>query len=117
MLLSPIHASGLEYKGPGKIYAYQEWGSTKESYDFMNKVTLPSQFNKPKETINIIISSFNGKAKEIKHCLDIISPQLKNVSLELIWVNNNSDDLHTSILKKMLFKFENTNKICKKYLY
>ena len=43
----PIHASGLEYKGHSKIYAYQEWGSTKQSYDTMNSIQLPSQFNKP----------------------------------------------------------------------
>ena len=80
----------------------------------MNNVTLPNQFNTPKQTINIIISSFNAKAKEIKHCLDIISPQLKNVSLELIWVNNNSDILHSTILKKMLHKFVNTIRFVKK---
>ena len=110
----PIHASGLEYKGPEKIYAYQEWGSTKESYANMNNVNLPNQFNKPVQSINIIVSSFNAKAREIKQCLDIISPQLKNVSLEIIWINNNSDVLHSTILKRMLYKFENTIRFVKK---
>ena len=27
----PIHCTGLEYKQHGKIYAYQEWGSTKQN--------------------------------------------------------------------------------------
>ena len=28
----PRHYSGIEYKGHEKVYAYQEWGSTKQSY-------------------------------------------------------------------------------------
>ena len=38
----PIHCTGVEYKGHGKIYAYQEWGSTHKSYDQMNNTGLPS---------------------------------------------------------------------------
>ena len=36
----PIHLTGKEYHGHGKIYAYQAWGSTKQSYDTMNTVTV-----------------------------------------------------------------------------
>ena len=45
----PIHCTGKEYKGHGKIYAYQEWGSTKRNYEIMNSKSLPSQFLKPED--------------------------------------------------------------------
>jgi hypothetical protein len=37
----PIHLTGIEYIGHGKIYAFQAWGSTKQSYDNMNNIVLP----------------------------------------------------------------------------
>ena len=43
----PIHCSGLEYSQHGKIYAYQEWGSTKQNYNTMNNNSLPIQFKNP----------------------------------------------------------------------
>ena len=37
----PIHATGLEYKAHGKIYAFQEWGSTHQGkYDIMNTLEV-----------------------------------------------------------------------------
>lgn len=104
----PIHASGLEYKGHSKIYAYQEWGSTKQSYDFMNSIKLPSQFNKPsiENSVSILVSSYNTKAKYLQQCLDSIKHQNGHLNMELVWINDGSDDMHTKILKKMLSQFE-----------
>ena len=36
-----------EYSGHGKIYAYQEWGSTRQNYEIMNTIELPPQFMRP----------------------------------------------------------------------
>ena len=57
----PIHLTGKEYHGHGKIYAYQAWGSTKQSYDNMNSIELPSQFLQPpkEHSVSILISSYN----------------------------------------------------------
>ena len=50
----PIHLSGLEYKGHGKIYAYQEWGSTKDNYRDMNTIaTLMFYDSSINKSINI----------------------------------------------------------------
>ena len=109
----PIHASGLEYKQHGRVFAYQEWGSTKNSYETMNQISLPKQFLKPNKNVSILISSLNTKAIHIKECLESIKNQLGYYFFEIIWINDGSDVMHTMILKKLLNEFENTSRFCK----
>ena len=71
----PIHCTGLEYKGHSKIYAYQEWGSTKQNYDIMNKINLPEQFNSPNFSITILMPFYNGNASHLKQCFESIKHQ------------------------------------------
>ena len=108
----PIHASGLEYKQHGRVFAYQEWGSTKNNYENMNQISLPEQFNKPKSNVSILISSLNTKAIHVKQCLESIKHQIGHYTFEIIWINDGSDAFHTSILKKLLVNFENTSRFC-----
>lgn len=109
----PIHASGLEYIQHGRVFAFQEWGSTKNNYDTMNNNSLPKQFSKPKKEISILISSLNTKAIYIKECLESIKNQLGHIAFEVIWINDGSDAIHTAILKKLLNNFTNTSRYCK----
>lgn len=111
----PIHLTKLEYKGHGKIYAFQAWGSTKQSYDTMNDMILPSQFVKPLEetSVSVLISSYNTNSSFIKDCLHSIKAQEGHFNIELVWINDGSDDLHTKILKKQLENFENTTRFTK----
>lgn len=111
----PIHCTGEEYKGHGKIYAYQEWGSTKQNYDIMNSIQLPPQFSRPspQNSVSVLISSFNTKANYIQKCLDSIKHQLGYFHMEIIWINDGSDLLHTSILKRILEVFENNTRFTK----
>ena len=111
----PIHCTGKEYNGYGKIYAYQEWGSTKQNYEIMNTIDLPSQFLKPSEerSVSILISSLNTKASYIQECLDSIKKQQGYFNIEIIWINDGSDLLHTQILKKILENFEKTTRFIK----
>lgn len=103
----PIHLTGLEYKGHGKIYAFQAWGSTKQSYDSMNNLKLPEQFLSPNKerSVSILISSFNTSAKYIKECLDSIKTQIGHFNIEIVWINDGSDELHSKLLKKLLNNF------------
>ena len=112
-LFLPIHVSGVEYTGREKIYANQEWGSTKQSYDNMNNISLPSQFNTPNDKVSILISSYNTTASYVKDCLDSIKNQIGHIFFEIIWINDGSDKLHTTLLKKMLYEFENTTRFVK----
>jgi len=106
----PIHVSGTEYKGHEKIYANQEWGSTKHSYDIMNTIQLPPQFLSPKKKVSILVSSYNTNASYVKDCLDSIIKQVGHIAFELVWINDGSDTLHTSLLKKMLDNFKQNSR-------
>jgi hypothetical protein len=104
----PIHYTGDEYKGHGKIYAYQEWGSTKQNYDIMDTLTLPVQFTPPavEESVSILICSFNTPEIYIQQCLQSIAGQEGRFHMELVWVNDGSDEIHTNQLRSLLDQFE-----------
>lgn len=106
----PVHASGITYNGHGKIYAHQEWGSTKNSYENMNQCIIPEQFITPKEKVSILISSYNTKALYIKECLDSIKNQVGNILFEIVWINDGSNELNTKLLVNLLDKFIKTTR-------
>ena len=112
-LFLPIHVTGCSYNGREKIYANQEWGSTKQSYDSMNLVELPQHLKEPTDKVSILISSLNTKAAYIKDCLNSIKNQEGHIFFEIIWINDGSDALNTKILKQMLYEFENTTRFVK----
>ena len=115
----PIHGSGKEYRGHGKIYANQEWGSTKQTYEIMNMMDIPPQFLPPPEekSVSILISSLNTKTLYVQECLDSIKHQQGLFNMEIVWINDGSDPLHTAILKKKIENFEKTTRFTKiKYI-
>lgn len=111
----PIHGTGLEYSGHGKIYAFQAWGSTKNNYEQMNSMSLPPQFISPapENAVSLLVSSYNTKAIYIKECLDSIKHQQGHFYIELIWINDGSDILNTKLLKQLLLQFEKTTRFIK----
>ena len=108
----PIHLSRIEYSGHGKIYAFQAWGSTKQNYDTMNEMVLPEQFLKPpkEKSVSVLISSFNTPALYVKECLESIRNQTGYFNIEIVWINDGSDSLHTKILQKLLDNFMKTSR-------
>ena len=108
----PIHLTGLEYTGHGKIYAFQAWGSTKQSYDDMNTMVLPSQFTvSPKEnSVSVLISSYNTKSIYIQECLESIKNQEGYFNIEIVWINDGSEFLETILLEKLLNNFIKTTR-------
>jgi len=109
----PIHCTGLEYKGHGKIYAHQEWGSTNQNYAIMNTLSLPDQFKLPQTSVSILVSSLNTKASYLKQCLQSIKEQEGLFNMEIVWINDGSDTMHTLLLKSMLKQFEHTTRFTK----
>lgn len=111
----PDHFTGKEYNGHAKIYAYQAWGSTRDSYDFMNEIQLPQKFIEPpyENSISILISSYNTKSIYIKECLESIKHQVGIFNMEIVWINDGSDKLNTTLLKKQLEQFEKTTRFTK----
>jgi GT2 family glycosyltransferase len=108
----PIHLTNLEYKGHGKIYAYQAWGSTKQSYGIMNSLSLPEQFLKPplENSVSILVSSYNTKFKYIQECLQSIKHQIGLFNIQLVWINDGSSELNTKLLKTALDSFSRTSR-------
>ena len=102
----PVHPSGTKYFGHGKVYAYQEWGSTKMNYNIMNNITLPNEFQEPYNAISILISSFNTKHKYVIECLESILNQNGLFKMEIVWINDGSNELESKLLEKTLKEFE-----------
>lgn len=103
----PSHFTGHVYKGHGKIYAYQEWGSTKNSYDMLNEIRLPQYLLPFTFSVSVLICSYNTKAKYIKECLDSIRDQEGMINIEIVWIDDGSNDLNTKILLNLLNNFKN----------
>jgi len=106
----PIHLTGMKYKGHGKVYAHQEWGSTKLSYDKMNSVILPEDFNIPKRSVSVLIPCYNINASYFKQTLDSIINQVGFFFINLVCINDGSNDLNTKILVRLLKKFEQNSR-------
>jgi len=112
-LFLPVHFSGVEYKGHNKIYAHQEWGSTKQNYENMNNISLPTQFTTPKKKVSVLIPFYNTKVKYLIECLNSIKHQVGHFSMEIVLINDGSDDLHTILLKKIIQNFQDTTRFIK----
>ena len=85
-------------------------GSTRHSYDTMNSIKLPDKFLTPSKKVSILVSSYNTNASYIKDCLDSIKIQKGNIFFELVWINDGSDELHTTLLKKLLDDFKQNSR-------
>ena len=102
----PIHCTGQEYKGHGKVYAHQEWGSTKQHYDIMNNIQLPERFKTPDTSITLLMPYYNVNAAYLKQCLESIKHQEGYFNIEFIIINDGSNELSSNILNKMLENFK-----------
>jgi hypothetical protein len=113
----PIHLTGREYKGHGKVYAFQAWGSTKQSYEKMNEIELPQEFMTPSEWVSVLIPCFNTKYIYIKECLESIKNQNGYFGIEVVFINDGSNLIITSLLERELKNFEiNTRFTSVKYI-
>jgi len=106
----PIHYTSHQYEGHGKVYAYQEWGSTKQNYDIMNTIELPAQLRMPPVAASVLITSYDTKFKYICECLDSIKAQNGHFAIELVWVNDGSSETNTALLEKALKHFQETTR-------
>ena len=109
----PIHFTGPKYEGHKKVYGYQEWGTAKQSYDTMNSVVLPAELLAPTEWVSVLVSSYNTEPLYIRECLDSIKMQNGYFGIELVWMNDGSDLVHTTALERELDNFKKTSRFTK----
>ena len=113
----PIHFTGdSPYMGHKKVYAYQEWGTAKQNYADMNSIQLPSELLPPpseSQWVSILISSFNTNSKYIHECLESIRMQNGYLGIELVWMNDGSDQENTRFLENELAQFQSSTRFCK----
>lgn len=109
----PYHFTGLKYEGHKKVYCFQEWGSTKQNYEIMNQIDIPDDLKPPNEWVSVLVSSYNTKYLYIKECLESIKSQTGHFGIELVWVNDGSDDLNSRLLERELDQFKKTTRFTK----
>ena len=111
----PYHFTGVKYDGHKIVYAYQEWGSTKQNYDQMNQIELPADLvepTAPTEWISILIPSFNADPRHVRECLDSIRQQIGYFGMEIVWINDGSDGEHSEILEQQLDTWKKSTRFC-----
>jgi glycosyltransferase involved in cell wall biosynthesis len=111
----PMHFTGNIYNGHGKVYSHQEWGSTRQHYEIMNSIEIPDILKAPKlsDSVSILMPCFNTNNILLKECLSSIRDQIGFFNIELVCINDGSDDFHSAILEKNLDFFKTTTRFCK----
>jgi len=106
----PIHFTGPVYEGHKKVYGYQEWGTAKQSYDTMNSIVLPKELLEPNVWISLLITSYNTDPLYMKECLNSIKCQNGHFGIELIWINDGSNEDNTLQLEQLLSNFKSSTR-------
>jgi glycosyltransferase involved in cell wall biosynthesis len=112
----PHHFTGNRYDGHKKVYAYQEWANTKQTYDIIDTIELPPELLPPPKDkwISILIPSYQTPKKHIRECLNSIRSQYgSHLGYEIVWINDGSDKVHSKILEDELALFLHTSRFCK----
>jgi mannosyltransferase OCH1-like enzyme len=112
----PIHHTGMTYTGHSKVYAYQEWGSTKQNYEIMNNLMLPEIFQEPKEWVSVLISSYNTNPLYIDQCLESVRNQNGYFGIEVVWIDDGSSKENSKKLQKLLKQFKKITRFTR-YIY
>tara|TARA_R110002096_G_scaffold27366_2_gene83880 strand:+ start:1401 stop:2291 length:891 start_codon:yes stop_codon:yes gene_type:complete len=99
----PDHHTGTKYKGHGKVYMSHEWGSTNDSYNQINQMSIPSHHLKPKQTIDIYIPTCN--VKMLKEYMTSIKNMNGHFNIQI----NFEGDL-SKYLNSMRFVYQNKYK-------
>lgn len=109
----PIHFTWTRYSGHKKVYAHQLWGSANNNYDTMNEETVPAELLEPSEWVSILIPIYNTPQHYLRECLDSIKLQNGYFGMELVVINDGSDQEHTQILEAELEHFKKNTRFTK----
>ena len=118
----PIHYSGYLYNGHSNIYAYQEWNSTKEEHNNtksdLTKAEIPKLLTfEPIDKVSVLIPSYNTPAIYLKDCFESIRNQTGNFFMEILIVDDCSNDLCSKILQHYVSIYKYSTRNCNWILY
>lgn len=108
----PHHFTGAKYQGHKKVFGHQVWGSTYHNYGSaaFTAFQLPPDLRPPQKGVSVLVSSYNTKPEYIRECLESIKSQTGHFHIELVWVNDGSDEETTKLLESALLDFERTTR-------
>ena len=105
------------YNGHKKVYAYQVWGTSNQSYSTIGSVNLPKEFDIPTDWVSVLITSYNTPLSFLRECLDSIRAQSSkskdNFGMEIVWINDGSNGDHSLLLEKELERFRQNSRFCR----
>jgi GT2 family glycosyltransferase len=105
----PVHFSGVRYRGHKKVYAYQEWGSTKQNYSVMNEIVVPPEFLVPAKWVSVLIPNYNTPKKYLRECFESILNQTGHFGMEIVFVDDGSSEDAFQTARSELARFSETN--------
>jgi GT2 family glycosyltransferase len=109
----PVHYTGEFYEGHKKVYAYQLWGNTNDLYDSLNDIELHSKLREPSVWISVLMPFYNTRARYLTECLESILQQKGHYGIELVIVNDGSNEEATNLLETAVRRFEKTSRFCR----
>jgi glycosyltransferase involved in cell wall biosynthesis len=132
-IFCPHHFTGDKYRGHKKVFGHHVWGTTNLSYDTMKGVVLPSDLVCPDpptkkaaslstpstpsfvegEWHSVLVCSYNTERRYVRECLDSIANQIGHFGIELVWVNDGSNEQSTAELEFELERFRRTTRFTK----
>ena len=80
------------------VYNIQNKEKTKYFWEYEEEPTI---------WISILIASYNTKLKYLYDCIKSIKEQTGNLGVELVWINDCSNELYSKILLTVLSEFNN----------
>ena len=72
----------------------------------------------PKTWISIIVISYNASKNHIRKCLESVRCQYgRHIGIEIVWVDDHSDQIYNSILESEFKRFLKLSRFCKLSYY
>jgi len=112
----PFHFTGAVYDGHKRVYAYQEWGTTKNNYADITALELPEALRDPPadQWVSILIPAYNTPRQYVRECLESIRSQRgSRLGFEVVWVDDGSEPAVAEYMQEELRRFRRTSRFVK----